>query len=142
MRGEDIAGLPPFLVSRRGIGYAPDDRRISPNLTTLENLIIPTHVHKKRKGHRTVDKVDNVFPPLRDLKNRKGRFLSGGEQRMLSIGRDLMFNPDLLLLDEPSEGLSPLMVRLLMQAINSIAEEGLTILVADQNLSFAHETAD
>ena len=141
-QGEDITGLPPYMVSLRGVGYSPDDRRIFPDLSAYENLMLPTYLHKKRKSHWTVEKVEDIFAPLKALMDRKGQVLSGGEQRMLSVGRALMQNPDLLLLDEPSEGLSPLMVQLLLEAIDRISKEGVTTLVADQNLNFANGVAD
>lgn len=141
-RGEDITGFPPYRVCSRGVGYTPDDRRIFPNLTTLQNLMLPTQVQKKRNRVWTVEKVEEIFPPLKDLRHRRGRFLSGGEQKMLSIGRALMVDPDLLILDEPSEGLSPMIVSLLLEAIVQIRKEGTTTLLADQNLNFAYMVAD
>jgi branched-chain amino acid transport system ATP-binding protein len=141
-KGENIGGLPPYNICGRGIGYTPDDRRIFPNLTAMQNLNLPTQVQKKRERHWTVEKVEVIFPPLKELRDRKGRFLSGGEQKMLSIGRALMVDPDLLILDEPSEGLSPLIIGLLLDALAKITEEGVTTLLADQNLNFAHNIAD
>lgn len=142
LRGQDITRLPPYLISSLGVGYAPDDRRIFPTLSTLENLMMPANVHKKPNSHWTIEKVEEVFPQLKKLRDRKGRFLSGGEQKMLSIGRALMLDPVLLLLDEPSEGLSPLVAQSLLEAINEINKEGVTTLVADQNINFAYEIGD
>jgi len=140
--GEEISRYPSYSIASRGIGYVPDDRRIFPNLSTLENLMLPAQVRWIRKGHWTVDKVAQIFPQLAKIMDRKGRFLSGGEQKMLSIGRALMGDPSLLLLDEPSEGLSPLVLKMLLEALDRIREEGLTTLVADQNVNFAHAVAD
>lgn len=141
-RGENIEGCPPYSVCARGVGYTPDDRGIFANLTTLQNLMLPTQVIKKQERHWSIDKIEDIFPPLKELRNRKAGFLSGGEQKMLSIGRALMVDPELLILDEPSEGLSPLVVGLLLEALARIMEEGVTTLLADQNLNFAHAIAD
>lgn len=139
--GRDITGRPPWEIARLGIGYVPDDRRIFPDLTVEENLEIARRV-TRRPGRWTADRVYGLFPALRELRRRRGAGLSGGEQKMLAIGRALMGNPALLILDEPSEGLSPLMVRALLEAIHQIRAEGVTLLVADQNLKFARRAAD
>jgi branched-chain amino acid transport system ATP-binding protein len=135
-KGEEITGQQPFRVARLGIGYVPDDRRIFPELTVEENLEIVRRV-TRRDGGWTVPRIYELFPALGDLRANRGSGLSGGEQKMLAIGRALMGNPALLILDEPSEGLSPLMVRTLVGAIRQIREEGVTLLVADQNVKFA-----
>jgi len=140
-KGEEITGRQPFEVARRGIGYVPDDRRIFPDLTVEENLEIVRHV-TGRDGRWTIQQVYELFPVLRELRRNRGSGLSGGEQKMLAIGRALMGNPTLLILDEPSEGLSPLMVRSLLQAVRQIREEGVTLLIADQNLKFARRVGD
>jgi len=140
--GEEISKYSPYVIASRGVGYVPDDRRIIPNLTALENLMLAAQVKKIHNGRWTVEKVEAIFPQLGKLRNRKGRFLSGGEQKMLSIGRALRGDPSLLLLDEPSEGLSPLVVRMLLEALVRIREEGVTILVADQNVNFAKGISD
>lgn len=140
-KGEEIAGRQPFQIARLGIGYVPDDRRIFPGFTVEENLLIVRHV-TRRAGRWTLDGVYQLFPVLRELRRNPGTALSGGEQKMLAIGRALMGNPTLLILDEPSEGLSPLMVRSLVQAIRQIREEGVTLLIADQNLKFARRVGD
>ena len=108
----------------------------------MENLRLPVQVLGRGKCRWNLDKVEAIFPPLQKLEQRKGRFLSGGEKKMLAIGRALMADPELLLLDESSEGLSPLMVRMLLGALERIRKEGVTILLADQNLKFAREVAD
>jgi branched-chain amino acid transport system ATP-binding protein len=142
LRGQEVAGRPAYAIASLGVSYVPDDTRIFPDLTTLENLRLPTQVLRRGNGRWNIEKVEAIFPPLRDLKHRKGRFLSGGEKKMLAIGRALMADPEVLLLDEPSEGLSPLIVRMLLDALERIRKGGVTILLADQNLKFAREVAD
>ena len=139
--GETISGRPAFEIARLGIGYVPDDRRIFVDLTIEENLRIVRHV-MRRDGRWTLDRVFKLFPVLATLRQKSGSGLSGGEQKMLAIGRALMGNPNLLILDEPSEGLSPLMVKTLIEAIHQIRHEGVTLLVADQNIKFARRIAD
>jgi branched-chain amino acid transport system ATP-binding protein len=139
--GEEITGRQPFEVARLGIGYIPDDRRIFADLTVEENLRIVREV-TRRDGRWTLDRVYELFPVLTELRLKSGSGLSGGEQKMLAIGRALMGNPNLLILDEPSEGLSPLMVKTLVDAVHQIRNEGLTLLIADQNVKFARRVAD
>ncbi len=134
--GEDITGRRPFEIARLGIGYIPDDRRIFAELTVEENLEIVRRV-ARRDGRWTIERVRELFPVLAELRAKLGSGLSGGEQKMLAIGRALMGNPGLLILDEPSEGLSPKMVAALIRAIRQIQEEGVTLLIADQNVKFA-----
>ncbi len=138
----DIVGKPPFRIAKMGIGYVPDDRRIFPDLTLFENLELARRLSSKGKIQWTLEKVYELFPVFIDLKSRKGTQLSGGEQKMLAIGRALMKNPALLLLDEPSEGLAPLVVQHLAEVTGRIREEGVTILLADQNLKFCRKTSD
>jgi branched-chain amino acid transport system ATP-binding protein len=139
--GRDITARQPFEIARLGIGYVPDDRRIFPDLTVEENLQIVRRV-TRREGRWNLQRVWDLFPVLRDLRANPGTGLSGGEQKMLAIGRALMGNPTLLILDEPSEGLSPLMVRTLVGAIHQIRGEGVTLLIADQNVKFARRAAE
>ncbi len=141
-QGEEIAGKNPFEIARLGIGYVPDDRRIFPDLTTFENLEIARRMSRRKQGYWTMDTVCDLFPVLRDLRSSKGTHLSGGEQKMLAIGRALMKNPNIILLDEPAEGLAPLVVKNLMDVIKRIRDEGVTILLADQNLKFCKAVAD
>jgi branched-chain amino acid transport system ATP-binding protein len=141
-KGIDIAKKPPFQVAHLGIGYMPDDRRIFPDLTLFENLELARRLSKKGKTQWTFEKIYDLFPVFVDLKERKGNQLSGGEQKMLAIGRALMKNPDLLLLDEPAEGLGPLIVHNLTEILSRIRSEGVTILLADQNLKFCRKTSD
>jgi branched-chain amino acid transport system ATP-binding protein len=141
-QGQEIAGKNPFEIARLGIGYVPDDRRIFPDLTTFENLEIARRVSRKKQGYWTINTVCDLFPVLKELRSSKGTHLSGGEQKMLAIGRALMKNPDIILLDEPAEGLAPLIVKNLIEVIKRIRDEGVTILVADQNLKFCKAVAD
>lgn len=138
----DIVGKHPFQIAQMGMGYVPDDRRIFPDLTLFENLEIARRLSSKGKTQWTFEKIYGLFPVFVELKERKGIQLSGGEQKMLAIGRALMKNPDLLLLDEPSEGLAPLVVRNLAEVTAQIRSEGVTILLADQNLKFCRKTSD
>jgi branched-chain amino acid transport system ATP-binding protein len=138
----DITGKPSYQIARLGIGYMPDDRRIFPDLTLFENLELARRLSKKGKVTWTFEKVYDLFPLFVEMKERKGTQLSGGEQKMLAIGRALMKNPDLLLLDEPSEGLAPLIVKNLAEVTERIQKEGVTILLADQNFKFCRKTSD
>lgn len=139
--GTEISRRAPFEIARLGIGYVPDDRRIFVDLTVEENLRI-VHRVMRRDGQWTLDRVLHLFPVLAELRHKSGSGLSGGEQKMLAIGRALMGNPTLLMLDEPSEGLSPMMVTTLVEAIHRIRKEGVTLLIADQNVKFARRVAD
>ena len=123
------------------MGYIPDDLRIFPDLTCEENLEIARRVCK-RSGYWTKQKVEELFPVLADRRRQKGASLSGGEKKMLSLGRSLMMNPSLILLDEPSEGLAPMVRRRLMETIQEIRSRGVTILLADQNLKFCAQVCD
>jgi branched-chain amino acid transport system ATP-binding protein len=140
-RDEQIRKLPPYTIARQGVSYMPDDLRIFPDLTCRENLEI-AHRVCKRSGYWTRKRVEELFPILGDRRSQKGSSLSGGEKKMLSLGRSLMMNPDLVLLDEPSEGLAPLVVLHLMETIREIRNHGITILLADQNLKFCFGVCD
>ena len=140
-KGTDIAGWAPHRVARAGIGFVPEDRRIFAELTVWENLEIAARA-AGRSGRWTLGAVYDLFPKLRELRNRQGGFLSGGEQQMLTIARTLMGNPELLLLDEPSEGLAPLVVEALLDNIRALKTEGLTILLAEQGVDFSLALAD
>ena len=141
-KGEEISRKKSFEIARLGIGYVPDDRRIFPDLTAFENLELARRLSPKGDWQWTIEKVYQLFPVLEDLSSRKGNLLSGGEQKMLAIGRALMKNPELLLLDEPSEGLAPLVLKNLIEVINRISREDITILLADQNLKFCMRVAN
>ena len=140
-KGRDITGWPPYRVARAGIGFVPEDRRIFADLTVAENLDVAARGHREGSGW-TIERVYDVFPPLRELAGRRGGYLSGGEQQMLTIARTLMGSPELLLLDEPSEGLAPLVVDHLADQILRLKRQGLTILLAEQNVSFSVALAD
>jgi len=139
--GEIITGVPPYKIFRMGIAYVPDDLRIFPDLTCQENLEISARM-SKRKGFWDRKKVEELFPVLGARRKQKGINLSGGEKKMLAIGRALMANPLLILLDEPSEGLAPLILKALMDSIEEIKKGNITLLMADQNLKFCHKVSE
>jgi len=128
--GEEVTGRKPYQLVRRGICYVPDDRRIFADLTVEDNLEI---VHR-RTGEWNRDRVYDLFPPLKEITGRRAGFLSGGERAMLALGRALMSDPKLLLLDEPTEGLAPLIVRSLEEQILKLKDAGISILLSEQNL--------
>ncbi len=142
-KGTDITGWSSYRVARAGIGFVPEDRRIFPDLTVWENLDVASRGRDRvASGGWTVERVFDLFPKLRELTGRNGGFLSGGEQQMLTIARTLMGNPELLLLDEPSEGLAPLVVDHLQEQIGRLKRDGLTILLAEQGVDFSLALAD
>jgi len=138
---EEITGSPPYLLVRRGISYVPDDRRVFADLTVAENLEIARREPKGGQGW-TPDRVYQMFPALRSIESRKGGCLSGGEQKMLAIARALMGNPTILLLDEPTEGLAPVMVRALEGQVLGLKASGLTVLLAEQNVRSTLKLSD
>ena len=140
-KGQDITGAPPYRLARRGIGYVPEDRRIFAELTVWENLEVAAR-SANRPGPWNAATVAGLFPKLGELKNRMGGVLSGGEQQMLTIARTLMGNPELLLLDEPSEGLAPVIVENLLEQVRRLKKEGLTLLLAEQGVEFSLSLAD
>lgn len=141
-RGKDITGLASYKVARLGMGFVPEDRRIFPDLTVYANLDVGRKVSKDKPTKWTLDRIYQLFPLLEKFARRRAGTLSGGEQQMLTIARTLMGNPDLLLLDEPSEGLAPIIVKTLGKFINVLKEEGLTVLLSEQNTKFAFKHAD
>jgi len=141
LHGKDIAGKAPYILARKGIGWVPDDRRIFADLNVGENLEIAA---RKGPGAENWDKdrVYELFPALRSMDSRRGGLLSGGEQKMLAIARALMTNPQFMLLDEPTEGLAPIMVKTFEERIRRLKELGLTVLLAEQNLKFTLGLSD
>jgi branched-chain amino acid transport system ATP-binding protein len=131
-KGSDVTGMKPYLLARRGIGYVPDDRRVFADLTVGENLEISER-RSDAPGAWTMERVYEFFPALKHIEDRKAGFLSGGEQQMLTVARALMTNPAFLLLDEPTEGLAPLIVNMLEEHISALNATGLTVLLAEQN---------
>ena len=141
--GEEMRGRPPYYIAQKGMGYVPDNRLIFPDLTVRENLELAYKVPKDFNGEPwTVDRIYGLFPLLKRLDKRLGGYLSGGEQQMLTVGRTLMGNPDLLLLDEPVEGVAPLVVKDLGEQILKLKEMRQTILFSEQNVKFATMTAE
>ena len=145
-RGSDIAGLPSHRIARLGIGLVPQGRRVFPSLDVGEHLTVnarrPVESGTSRAAPWTLDRVLGLFPRLRERLRNRGNALSGGEQQMLATGRALVTNPDLLLLDEPTEGLAPLIVRELGRIISDLRADGISILLVEQNLGFALDLAD
>jgi len=135
-KGNEIVGKEPFEIARLGIGYVPEDRRIFPDLTVKENLEVMPQRSVPQDEEWTVERIFELFPILKRLQGSKGMELSGGEQQMLTIARTLMVNPEILLLDEPSEGLAPLIVKELEHLVRQIKYH-ITILLVEQNSRFA-----
>jgi branched-chain amino acid transport system ATP-binding protein len=138
----DVAGEEPFEIARRGIGYVPEERRVFSELSVAENLEVGRRPPRPPLAPWTEARIFALFPPLAAMRARAGGRMSGGEQQMLTIARTLMGNPRLLLLDEPSEGLAPVIVDRMEAAIRELKREGLTILLSEQNLRFAAAVAD
>lgn len=141
-KGHDIARLGPHRICRLGIGFVPEDRRIFPELSVWENLDIARRTGAGGKTTWSEEQVFALFPDLAEIRDRRGGVLSGGQQQMLTIARTLMGNPELLLLDEPSEGLAPLIVEMLQQRVAELKATGLSIVLAEQNLQFVMALAD
>jgi branched-chain amino acid transport system ATP-binding protein len=136
--GTETTGWPPFRVAALGVGYVPEGRRIFANLTVEENLLVPL----ERPGPWTPATIYRLFPRLEERKSNRGRQLSGGEQEMLSIARALLINPKLLILDEPSQGLAPLIVREVFRIVAQMRAEGISVLLVEQNVRMSLEIAD
>ncbi len=142
LRGKDMTSKPAHLISRAGISFVPEDRQIFPDLSVEDNLLIAIKPNTSGKKDWTLERVYDMLPLLAPLKTRLGGQLSGGEQQMLTVGRALMGNPDVLLLDEPSEGLAPIMVQKIGDLIDTLRGVGTTIVLAEQNLHFCLGLAD
>ncbi len=140
-RGRDVTGAPPHRIARLGIGLVPEGRRIFPNLTVLEQLIAVARPPREGRGW-TVSRVLELFPALAERRHQRGRTLSGGEQQMLAIARALVLNPVLLILDEATEGLAPLVRREIWRALAALRREGLAMLLIDKHLERLLELAD
>jgi branched-chain amino acid transport system ATP-binding protein len=140
--GQDVTGLPTQAIARLGIGYVPEDRRVFPDLTAAENLEVGRRPPRPGMRPWTDARVLALFPALAPLLGRRAGSLSGGEQQMLVVARTLLGNPRLLLLDEPSEGLAPIVVEHMAAALAALKREGLALLLSEQNLAFATAVAD
>lgn len=141
-KGQNISGKNPHQIAKLGIGFVPEDRRVFSDLTVWENLDVAIKPSRGRKKPWSLERVFELFPALQPIQTRRGGFLSGGEQQMLTIARTLMGNPDLLLLDEPSEGLAPIVVQQLGEQIKRLRGEGMTILLCEQNARFSLDLSD
>jgi branched-chain amino acid transport system ATP-binding protein len=140
--GHEIAREPTYAIVRKGLGYVPEERRIFTDLTVEENLEVGKQPPRNNAAHWTPEKLFTLFPNLGEMRKRPGGRMSGGEQQMLTIARTLMGNPSLVLLDEPSEGLSPKIVEQMANAILTMKKEGVSILLSEQNLHFARLISD
>ncbi len=136
LNGQQIAGHAPYRIARRGIGYVPEDRQVFPEHSVDDNLSIAIKPATDGTIHWTLERIFRVFPTLQAMRGRMAGRLSGGEQQMLTIARTLMGNPEIILLDEPSEGLAPIIVAQIARLIGELREEGVTILLAEQNMHF------
>jgi len=140
--GQQVAGWEPHRIARAGLGYVPEERRIFTDLTVMENLAVGRQQARGGLAPWTPERLFRLFPNLGAMRDRPGGRMSGGEQQMLTIARTLMGNPSLILLDEPSEGLAPVIVEQMAHAIRALKAEGVTVLLAEQNLHFAARVAD
>jgi branched-chain amino acid transport system ATP-binding protein len=140
--GADIARLPAYRIARAGLGYVPEDRRIFTDLTVYENLEIGRRDVRDGRAPWSPERLFAIFPNLAEMKGRQASAMSGGEQQMLTIARTLMGNPEMVLLDEPSEGLAPVIVEEMADAVIRMKEEGIAVLLSEQNLHFASAASD
>jgi branched-chain amino acid transport system ATP-binding protein len=141
-KGRDIAGLKPHRICRLGIGYVPEERRIFPKLSVRQNLLVGIKPGSRPDNPWTIENIYSFFPRLADRNHQRGGNLSGGEQQMLTIGRTLMGNPEALLVDEPTEGLAPLIVEKVREILTSVKEAGVSILLVEQSIDMALALAD
>jgi branched-chain amino acid transport system ATP-binding protein len=140
--GRRIEGLQPYQIARLGLGYVPEDRRIFTDLTVMQNLEVGRRTPRAGAPRWTPEKLFELFPNLARMRDRPGGRMSGGEQQMLTIARTLMGNPLAILLDEPSEGLAPVIVAQMARTLGELKRQGVTVLLCEQNLAFAREIAD
>ncbi|MEH3148643.1 MAG: ABC transporter ATP-binding protein [Methylobacterium frigidaeris] len=141
LSGETVSGRAPYRIARAGIGYVPEDRQVFPEHTVEDNLIVGAKTGPRGEAHWTLARIYEVFPILAGMRTRMAGRLSGGEQQMLTIARALMGNPEVLLLDEPSEGLAPIIVQAIGELIRTLRGMGVTILLAEQNMHFCLDIA-
>jgi branched-chain amino acid transport system ATP-binding protein len=144
-KGQEVVGKEPYEIARLGVGYVPEDRRIFKSLSVHENLVIGSKAAARDGSGRapwTAERVYEHFPQLKNRQNNKGAHLSGGEQQMLTVARTLMGNPELILVDEPTEGLAPLIVKDVLDMLNTVRKSGVTILMVEQNFKAAVKVAD
>jgi branched-chain amino acid transport system ATP-binding protein len=139
-RDKEIIGKPPYRIAKMGIGFVPDTRRIFPDLTVRQNILIARR--EKEKGVWNLETIYALFPKLRELDTHMGTQLSGGEQQMLTVARTLMTNPELLLLDEPGEGLAPLVIQAMKEQLGEIKKLGITMLICEHNVGLATALSD
>jgi branched-chain amino acid transport system ATP-binding protein len=143
--GKELVGSQPFQIARLGVGYVPEDRRIFRSLTVQENLLMGIQRAKNSGSPErvwTIDKIYRIFPNLSERSGNKGSHLSGGEQQMLTVARTLMGNPKLILVDEPTEGLAPLIVKDVLKMLSAVRKSGVTVLMVEQNFKAAIKVAD
>jgi branched-chain amino acid transport system ATP-binding protein len=139
-QGQEIVGKPPYRIAKMGIGFVPDDRRIFPDLTVRQNILV---ARREREGAVwNLDRIYSLFPKLKQLEAHMGNQLSGGEQQMLTVARTLMTNPQLLLLDEPGEGLAPLVVKAMGEQLGEIKKTGITMLICEHNVGLSIALSD
>jgi branched-chain amino acid transport system ATP-binding protein len=140
--GQNIAGLPAFRIARLGLGYVPEERRIFTDLTVFENLEVGQRPVRGGREPWTLERLFTIFPNLAEMRGRRASAISGGEQQMLTIARTLMGNPGMVLLDEPSEGLAPVIVEQMAEAVLRMKDAGIAVLLSEQNLHFASAVSD